>query len=87
MTDIRDAEGAPLTVGMRVRTGTEEGTVLQITEPDADVNEHNQPVSLGPQVVVEYDNGDTEHWVAQDWDKHGPLGFYRCDDVDVVSLW
>jgi hypothetical protein len=85
MTDIRDAEGMALAVGTRVRTGTEEGTVVRITEPDADVNEHGAPESLGPQVIVEYDNGDTEHWVAQNWDAGGELGFFRCDDVDVVT--
>lgn len=84
MTDIRDAEGTPIKEEARVRTGNDEGTVVRITEPDGDVNEHGHPVAVGPYVIVEYDDGATEHWVAQNWDRRGELDHYVCTEVVVV---
>jgi len=84
MTDVRDAEGTLITSGVRVRTGNSEGTVLRVTKPDADVNEHGNPEALGPYVVVDYDDGATESWVAQNWDRQGELDHYVCTDVVVV---
>lgn len=84
MIDVRDPEGAPLRVGVRVRTGNAEGTVTKVMEPESDTDHYGRDVSVGPFVVVQYDDGAIEHWVAQDWGKQGQLDHYVCHDVEVV---
>lgn len=97
MTVVLDRNGAPITVGARVLpypssgagigTVTPGGVVLEITDPDGDVNEHGRPVARGPYVVVGYDDNSIEKWTAT-WNATGPWDDdrddYTCDDVEVA---
>jgi len=93
MTEIYDSNGYRITVGARVEEPDTDGipygvgTVIQLTEPDGDVNEYGRQVAVGPFVVVEYDDGTTERWTAS-WNATGPWDDHRtdytCDDVTVT---
>jgi len=92
MTEILDSNGTRITVGARVldANGNEEGTVVDLTEPDGDVNEYGRAVPVGPYVTVQYDDdndGDTVRYTAL-WNATGPWDDHRtdytCDDVTVA---
>lgn len=78
---VFDAQGYPVEVGMFV--GDEGGTVVEITEPDGDVNSYGRAVAVGPFVVVKYVNPD----VVEKWLCSLVIGYentYRCHDIVVV---
>ena len=83
----RVVEWPPETVGTIDGPAAEVGTVIDLTDPDGDVNSYGRPVALGPYVIVNYDNGTTERWTAL-WNATGPWDDYRddytCDDVEVA---
>lgn len=92
MTEILDSNGTQITIGARVldpdpTAFSNGGVVTEITEPDGDVNEYGRAVPVGPYVVVTYDDGSTERWIAR-WNATGPWDDHRtdytCDDVTVV---
>jgi hypothetical protein len=92
MTEILDSNGTCITVGARIlgwgdEQGREVGTVVELTDPDGDVNEYGRQVAYGPFVIVNYDDGTTERWTAT-WNATGPWDDdrddYTCDDVTVA---
>jgi hypothetical protein len=89
MTEILDSNGTRITVGADVidADGSLTGTVIELTEPDGDVNSYGRNVPLGPYVIVKYDDGTTERWTAT-WNATGPWDDdrddYTCDDVTVA---
>jgi len=91
MTEILDGNGTLITEGARVvdHNGNEEGTVIDITDPDGDVNEYGRAVPVGPYVFVKYDgNDEVERWTAT-WNATGPWDDHRtdytCDDITVAT--
>lgn len=84
--DVRDANEIRIRKGVRVLpVEGVAGTVVDVTDEDADWDDGAQrAVALGPYVVVEYDDGTVERWMAQGHDRHGPYdGYYVCDDVEI----
>ena len=99
MTVMYDSHGTAITVGARVieypRDGVgtgdgppvEVGTVTAITEPDGDTDDEGRIVGIPPAVIVQYDDGTQERWVAT-WNATGPWDDHRtdytCDDITVT---
>lgn len=80
-TDVRDRNGLRVRKGQRV---VGDGTVVDVTGPDADYDDAaGRDVALGPDVVVEYDDGTVERWRAVNFDRRGELPFYRAEDVEI----
>lgn len=84
-TDVRDANGVRIAKGQRVAPiGDVAGTIVDVTAPAADYDDTaERDVALWPRVVVEYDDGIVESWRAVNFDRHGDLDHYVCDDVEI----
>ncbi len=82
MSEVVDANGRVLEVGLRVQVGDVFGTVRQISDADGDMDD-GRMVGYDPVVDVEYDNGEHESFPAPWWE-HAP---YRCDDIVLVPAY
>ena len=84
---IVDADDRPVYVGSRVRVGTVHvWTVIQITDPDGDVDDEGRSIAIPPYVRLECD-GETysarTYYTGQGWwDDDAP---FKCDDLEVVE--
>lgn len=92
---IVDCKGHPVKVGARVlgEDGLENGTVIEVTESDADYDDNvGRAVQYGPFVHVRFDPCEEHPAGVEDrflCEYAGDPGFYdplfRCDDVEVAA--
>lgn len=94
---VFDSKNRSVVVGSRVRCAPEDfdekgrpntGEVVEITEPDGDVDDDGRTIGISPRVVVMYDNGDMDTYVTSTH-RYFP-GFYEepewlIEDVDVIT--
>lgn len=85
--DVRDFEGTRIAVGQRTvdAAGREDGTVVGISEPDADYSDRaERAVERGPVVTVEYDSGESIPFEAfARYTRGGDHDGYEADEVVV----
>ncbi len=95
MTEILDSQGNRIEVGARVLDddGCEEGTVIEISDPDGDTNSYGRIVGIPPMVTVRYDDaldslGVDVYSYRAEWNASGPWDDHRddytCDDLTVA---
>lgn len=92
---VISGNGKPLAPGVRVQVygfdpeneahlrGEHQGVVESISDPDGDVNDYGRPVAILPRVVVRFDDGSADSFVAQ-WTARGPGDEdapYECEDL------
>ena len=85
MTEVLDSNGNTIRVG--ARTAENDGTVVEISDPDGDVNSYGRLVGINPMVLVEYDDGSEDRYLTR-WNATGPWDDdrddYTCDDIAVM---
>lgn len=84
-TKIIDANDKPVKVGALV-LGTPPGRVIEIGDPDGDVDDEGRQYGIAPHVSVRYADG-VEDSYSTFWTATGPYDEgapYRCDDIEVA---
>lgn len=82
-TDVRDRDGVRIARGQNV--GADEvGTVVDVTPPDVDYSDRaERAVRSWPEVVVEYDDGTVERFLAEPVEIAPGTEVYRVLDLVV----